>query len=415
MTSPLDALGARAAVLDNEHAATDLRDLFELPDGLVYLTGNSLGALPRTVPRAVEHAVRTQWGRDLVSAWNTHGWWDTPRRVGELVAPLIGAAPGQVMVGNSTSVNLFQVFRGAAALRAGRGVVITDPGSFPTDLYVLEGAAADAGWRVVHASPPDVPEALAQHGQDVALLALSHVDYRTGELWDLPGLTAAAHDVGALAAWDLSHSAGALPVGLDEAGVDLAVGCTYKYLNGGPGSPAFTYVASRHLEHFEPAIRGWHGHARPFAMSPEHELAPGAERLRIGTPPLLSMLALEAALAVFEDLPAERVRERSLSLTGFLVDCLDALVPEVEPVTPREPARRGSQVSVRHEHGFGIVRTLADHGVVADYRDPGIIRLGVAAPYVTHSDVLAAAWALRQVLDAGAHLEIESPDAGIVT
>jgi len=415
MTSPLDALGARAAVLDHAFADTDLRELFDLPEGIVYLAGNSLGALPRSVAPAVEHAVRTQWGRDLVGAWNTHGWWHAPRRVGDRIAPLVGAAPGQVMVGNSTTVNLFQVFRGAATLRPGRGVVVTDPGSFPTDLYALEGAAADAGWRVVLASPPEVAAALAEHADDVALLALSHVDYRTGELWDLPGLTAAAHDVGALAAWDLCHSVGAVPVGLDAHGVDLAVGCTYKYLNGGPGSPAFTYVAARHLPRFEPAIRGWHGHASPFAMSPEHELAPDVERLRVGTPPLVSMLALEAALGVFDGVPPELVRERSLSLTGFLVDCLDALVPEVTLVTPRDPARRGSQVSVRHADAFGIVRALGNRGVVGDYRAPGIVRLGVAAPYVSHSDVLATATALRQVVDAGEHLGGAEPRVGVVT
>ncbi|NLF04837.1 MAG: kynureninase [Actinomycetales bacterium] len=415
MTSPLDALGARAAVLDREHEAADLSELFDVPEGLVYLAGNSLGALPRGVSSVVEHVVRTQWGHDLVAAWNTHGWWDAPRRVGERIAPLVGAAPGQVVVGNATTVNLFQVFRAAARLRPGRGVVITDPGSFPTDLYALQGAAQDVGWRVVLAAPPDVPAALAQHGEDVALLALSHVDYRTGELWDVPGLTAAAHEVGALAAWDLCHSAGAVPVNLDEAGVDLAVGCTYKYLNGGPGSPAFTYVAERHVPHFEPAIRGWHGHADPFAMSPEHEYASSVERVRVGTPALLSMLALEAALAVFDDVPITWVRARSLSLTGFLVDCLDALVPEVTLVTPREHDRRGSQVSVRHEHGFGIVRALAGRGVVGDYRDPGIVRLGVAAPYVSHGDLLAATVALRQVLDADEHLASEPPPAGVVT
>jgi len=415
MTSPLDALGARAAVLDRDHEAADLSELFDLPEGVVYLAGNSLGALPRGVSSVVEHAVRTQWGHDLVAAWNTHGWWDAPRRVGERIAPLVGAAPGQVVVGNATTVNLYQVFRAAARLRPGRDVVITDPGSFPTDLYALQGAAQDVGWRVVLTAPQDVPAALTEHGESVALIALSHVDYRTGELWDLPGLTAAAHEVGALAAWDLCHSAGAVTVRLDAADVDLAVGCTYKYLNGGPGSPAFTYVAARHVPHFEPAIRGWHGHAEPFAMSPEHRFAPDVERVRVGTPALLSMLALEAALAVFDDVPVAWVRARSLSLTGFLVDCLDALVPEVALVTPRDPARRGSQVSVRHEHGRGIVRALAARGVVGDYRDPGIVRLGVAAPYVSHGDVLAAVVALRSVLDAGEHLRAEPPRPGVVT
>lgn len=413
MTSPVDALGARAAALDAEHAGSDLRHLFDLPEG-VYLAGNSLGALPRAVPVRLEAVVREQWGAEAVSAWNTRGWWHVPRRVGDRIGALVGAGAGQVVAGDSTSVALFQVFRAAARLRPGRRTVVTDPGSFPTDLYVLQGVAADVGWQVVLAEPHEVPAALDAHGEDVALLALSHVDYRTGELWDLPGLTAAAHEHGALAAWDLCHSAGALPVGLDEAGVDLAVGCGYKYLNGGPGAPGFIYVAERLHEAFEPAVRGWHGHAAPFAMSPEHAFAPGIDRARISTPPIVSLLALEAALGVFESVEIEALRERSLSLTGFLLDCLEALVPELEAVTPREAERRGSQVSVRFEQGFGLVRALAARGVVGDYRDPGIVRLGVAAPYVSHSDLLATATAIRQVIDAGEHLSASEAE-GLVT
>lgn len=415
MTSPLDALGARAAALDNEHAASDSRSLFALPPDRVYLAGNSLGALPRHVPGVVARVVEREWGQDLVSAWNTRDWWHAPRRVGDRIAPLVGAAPGQVMAGDSTSVHLFQVFRAAARLRPGRRVVITDPASFPTDLYVLQGAAADVGWSVVLASPGEVRMALAAHADDVALLALSHVDYRTGQLWDLPGLTAAAHDVGALAAWDLCHSAGALPVELDAAGVDLAVGCTYKYLNGGPGAPAYTYVAERHHDSFKPAIRGWNGHAEPFEMSIDHHPAPGIDRARIGTPPILSMLALEAALDVFDSLPVDVVRERSLSLTGFLIDCLDALVPEVELVTPRDARHRGSQISVRHPNALHLVRALGAAGVTGDFRAPDIVRFGVAAPYLTHSDMLAAASALRHVLDAAELGESAPETQGPVT
>ncbi|HQY33136.1 aminotransferase class V-fold PLP-dependent enzyme [Actinotalea sp.] len=390
-----------AARLDAEHAATDLRDRFELPAGVVYLDGNSLGALPRAVPDAVAAVVREQWGRDLITSWNVHDWWGAPLRVGDRVGRLVGAGAGQVAVGDSTSVNLFQAARAAALLRPGRGLLVTDPGSFPTDLYVLAGVAQDVGWRVVHASPAEVPAVLAAHGTDVALVALSHADFRTGELWDLPGLTRAAHAVGALSLWDLSHTAGAVPVGLDAHEVDLAVGCGYKYLNGGPGAPGFTYVARRHQDGYSPAIRGWHGHADPFAMAPEHRFAPGIARARVGTPPLLSLLALEAALGAFDGVTPEQVRTRSLSLTGYLLDVLAALVPEAEPVTPREDARRGSHVSVRHPQAYGLVQALIARGVVGDFREPGLVRLGVAAPYLTHADLLRTAEQMRAALDAG--------------
>ena len=400
---PRVSLAARADELDRRHTGTDLRSSFLLPDGVVYLDGNSLGALPAAVPAALDRVVREQWGRDLVASWNTHGWWDAPTRVGDHVATRLGAAPGQVVVGDSVSVQLFSAFRAAARLRPGRRVVVTDPGSFPTDLYVLAGAADDVGWQVVLAAPPDVPAALAEHADDVALVALSQVDYRTGALWDLPGLTRAAHDVGALALWDLSHGVGAVPADLDAHGVDLAVGCGYKYLCGGPGAPAFLYVARALHDRFEPPVRGWHGHARPFAMSEEHAFADGIARARIGTPPMLSLLALDAALDALDGVPVEAVRERSLSLTGFLVAALDALVPEVEVVTPRADAERGSHVAVRHEDSWGVVRALAARGVVGDHREPGLVRLGVAAPYLTHRDVLTAVEQLRAVLDAGEH------------
>ena len=398
-----DALDQEAARLDAEHASTDRRELFDLPPGVTYLDGNSLGALPAHVPAVVQDVVRRQWGRDLIGSWNEHGWWDAPTRVGDRIAPLVGAAPGQVVVGDSTSVQLFEAVRAAGRMRPGRRVLLTDPGSFPTDLYVFEGAAEDLGWQVVTAHPADMPRVLAER-DDIGLLALSHVDFRTGEQWDLPGLTAAAHEAGALALWDLAHSAGAVPVELDRHGVDLAVGCGYKYLNGGPGAPAFLYVATRHQEAFAPTIRGWHGHTSPFAMEPGYRAATGITRARIGTPPLLSMLALEAALDVFDELPIAAVRTRSLSLTGFLRTCVGALAPELEAVTPEHEARRGSQVSFAHPHAYGVVQALIARGVVGDYREPGLVRLGIAAPYLHHTDLLHAARQLRAVLDGSEHL-----------
>jgi kynureninase len=408
----LDDLDARAADLDAQHTATDLRGRFLLPDAVVYLDGNSLGALPVGVPEAVESAVREQWGRDLVGSWNTHGWWDAPQRVGDAIGRLVGAAPGQVVVGDSTSIRLHQSLHAAAALRPDRTVVLTEPGSFPTDQYVIAGVAAQVGWRVEHAAPADIPASL---GPEVAAVVLSHVDYRTGELLDLPGITAAAHRAGAVVVWDLCHSAGALPVDLDEHGVDLAVGCGYKYLNGGPGAPAFGYVAARHHDAFVNVVPGWNGHARPFAMADGYVGAPGIARARIGTPPMLSLLALEAALHAFDGVSIDDVRTRSLSLTRFLREALLVLVPDVDIASPHDDHRRGSQVALRHTHAYGIVQALAVRGVVGDFRTPDIVRLGVAAPYLTHADLVTGARALREVLDRDEHLDPTWSRRNVVT
>lgn len=403
-------LEARARGLDRHHAGTDLRDRFELPPGLVYLDGNSLGALPRGVAAALDGAVRLQWGTDLVASWNEHAWWDAPLRVGDAIGRLVGAAPGQVVVGDSTTVRLHQALHAAARLRPDRTVLLTDPGSFPTDLYVAAGVAEQLGWTVVTASPDQAEAALARlaaEGRPVGAVAYSQVDYRTGRLWDLAGVTAAAHDAGALAVWDLCHSAGALEVGLDAHQVDLAVGCTYKFLNGGPGSPAYLYVARRHLVEAANVLPGWHGHARPFAMEPAYEPAPGIGRFRIGTAPVLSMVALEAALGAFDGVDLGSLRSRSLSLTRYLREAIEQLVPDLDVVTPAEDGRRGSQLSIRHAEAYGVVRALAARGVLGDFRTPDVVRLGVAAPYLTHVDMLTAARTLRAVLGGREHLDPE--------
>jgi kynureninase len=408
-------LPARARELDAADPIASARERFELPEGVVYLDGNSLGAMPRCVPDDVQRVVREQWGRDLIASWNTHDWWGAQERVGEKVARLVGAAPGQVLVSDSTSVNLFKCYVAAARMRPGRRLVVSDPDVFPTDTYVLEGAARLMDLEIVHARPAEVPALLAERGTDVALVSLSHVDYRTGDLWDMAGITRAAHDAGALMLWDLCHSVGAVDVRLDECDVDLAVGCGYKYLNGGPGAPAFVYVASRHLAAFDQPLTGWHGHARPFAMEESYEASAGIGKARVGTPPMLSVLALESALTAYDGLTMAQVRARSLSLTGFFLQCLDALCPELEVVTPREESRRGSQVAVRHEQAYGVVQALIARGVIGDFRVPDVVRLGFAPLYLTHADVLASAEHLRAVLDAKEYADERYATRAIVT
>lgn len=393
------ALTDRARELDAHHAGTDLRGRFRLPPGVVYLDGNSLGALPAGVAEAVADVVHRQWGSRLIASWNEAGWWDAPTRVGDRLGRLVGAGPGQVVVTDSTSVNLYKAVVGAVRMRRGRGVVLTDPGSFPTDLYVTEAAARDAGVVVERVEPAAAVTRIRELGEDLALASYSSVDYRTGELWDLPAVTRAAHAVGALVCWDLCHSAGVLEVGLDDHEVDLAVGCGYKYLNGGPGAPAYLYVARRHLEDFDQPLAGWNGHATPFAMAPDYVPAPGIARGRVGTSPVIGVAALDAALGAYDGVSVAEARERSLSLTGFFLECLDALAPELAVATPREDGRRGSQVSVRHPEAYGVVQALIARGVVGDFREPDIVRLGFAPLYLTHADVLRAAEHLRAVLD----------------
>jgi kynureninase len=400
-------LSRRAAGLDAASPIAGARERFLLPEGVIYLDGNSLGALPAAVPAAVEVVVRHQWGDRLIRSWNEADWWTAPERTGDRVGALVGAAPGQVVVTDSTSVNLFKVFIAAARMRPGRRVVLTDGGSFPTDLYLLAAAARLAELEVVTVTHDEAATAVAQHADRLAFTAFSQVDYRTGELWDLPGLTRAAHAVGALACWDLCHSAGVHPVGLDEHAVDFAVGCGYKYLNGGPGAPAFIYVAARHQDEFDHPLTGWQGHSAPFAMSADYVPAQGITRARTGTAPLVSLLALEAALTAYDGLRIEDVRAHSSSLTGFFLECLDGLGLDLPVVTPREAARRGSQVSLRHPEAYAVVQALIARGVIGDFREPDVVRLGFAPLYLSHADVLAAAGHLAAVL---ADKEFERPE-----
>jgi kynureninase len=395
-----EAFAARAAALDTADELADLRKLFTLDDG-VYLDGNSLGALPRHVPARMQEVLTREWGELRIRSWDESGWWTAPERIGDRIAPLVGAAAGQIVVGDSTSVNVFKAVVAASRLAPeGRDEILVDATTFPTDGYMAESAARMTGHRLVPVAPGDVSTAV---GPRSAVALLNHVDFRTGRLHDLPGLTATVQAAGGLAVWDLCHSAGALPVGLDEHGVDLAVGCTYKYLNGGPGSPAYLYVAERHQAAFDSPLPGWTSHADPFAMDPGYAPADGSVRGRVGTPDILSMLALEAALDVWDGVTVDAVRAKSLALTDFFLECVGAYAPEgvVVPVTPQAHAERGSQVSLRCvDAGVTepVMRALIARGVVGDLRRPDVLRFGFTPLYVGFADVERAARVLGEVL-----------------
>ncbi|MEV6019471.1 kynureninase [Streptomyces sp. NPDC051997] len=390
-------LAARAAELDAADELAALRKRFVLDD-VVYLDGNSLGALSVEVPGRVEDVVRRQWGELRIRSWDESGWWTAPERIGDRIAPLVGAAPGQIVVGDSTSVNVFKALVGAVRLAGeGRDEILVDATTFPTDGYIAASAARMTGCELRPVDPDELSSAL---GPRTAAVLLNHVDYRTGRCYDLPSLTAEIHAAGALAVWDLCHTAGALPVGLDEHGVDLAVGCTYKYLNGGPGSPAYLYVRADLQDRFDSPLPGWNSHAEPFAMSASYEPAPGALRGRVGTPDILSMLALEAALEVWDGVSVESVRAKSLALTDFFLECVSAYVPEgrVESVTPFAHAERGSQVALRCVDAGAVMKRLIERGVVGDFRHPDILRFGFTPLYVGFADAERAARILAETL-----------------
>ncbi|WP_327168482.1 kynureninase [Streptomyces subrutilus] len=396
-TGPAPDLRARAAGLDATDGLAGLRARFALPEGVVYLDGNSLGALPAGVPDALADVARRQWGELLIRSWDESAWWTAPERIGDRLAPLVGAAPGQVVVGDSTSVNLFKALVGAARLAGpGRTRLLVDAATFPTDGYIAESAARMTGLTV---TPVDPSHAAAAFDADTAVVLLNHVDYRTGRLHDLPALTRAARAAGAVTVWDLCHSAGALPVDLDAHGVDLAVGCTYKYLNGGPGAPAYLYIAERHQPDFDSPLPGWNGHAEPFAMTPGFVPAEGARRGRVGTPDILSMLALEAALDAWAGVGIADVRAKSLALTDFFLECVAAYVPagRVESVTPAAHAERGSQVSLRTDDARAVMAELISRGVVGDFRAPDVLRFGFTPLYVGFADAERAARTLGHI------------------
>ncbi|GAB2863812.1 kynureninase [Streptomyces deserti] len=393
----MSELTSKAEKLDAADELGAKRAEFVLDD-VIYLDGNSLGALPAVVPGRMADVVRRQWGELRIRSWEESGWWTAPERIGDRIAPLVGAASGQIVVGDSTSVNVFKALVGAVRLAGDdRDEILVDATTFPTDGYIAESAARMTGRTLRPVTPAEVPGAL---GGRTAAVLLNHVDYRTGRLHDLPSLTAAVHAAGAYVVWDLCHSAGALPVGLDEHGVDLAVGCTYKYLNGGPGAPAYLYVRRELQDRFDSPLPGWNSHAEPFGMRTAYEPASGALRGRVGTPDILSMLALEAALEVWDGVSIEAVRAKSLALTDFFLECVAEYVPEgrVGSLTPVAHAERGSQVALRCDDAGDVMKRLIERGVVGDFRAPDVLRFGFTPLYVGFADVERAARTLAETL-----------------
>ena len=386
------------AALDAADPLARHRDRFLLPEGVIYLDGNSLGPLPRGVAERVAQGVRAEWGESLIRGWNLHGWMDLPERVGDRIGRLIGAPPGTVTAGDSTSVNVFKLLAAALAMRPDRGVILSDAGNFPTDLYMAEGLlglTGRGGLRLV--AREDIAGAITG---EVAVVMLTEVDYRTGHKLDMAAITARAHAAGAVTLWDLAHSAGAFPVDLTASGTEFAVGCGYKYLNGGPGAPAFLYVRPDIAETVRPALSGWLGHAAPFAFDPAWRPAPGVGRFRVGTPPVLSLIALDAALDVFDDVDMDMLRAKSLALSALFVAEVARLARDEDLwlASPDDPQARGSQVSFRCPHGYAVMQALIAEGVIGDFRAPDLMRFGFAPLYLRFADVAEAARRLADIL-----------------
>ena len=392
--------------LDAQDPLAPLREQFDLPEGVIYLDGNSLGARPKAALARAQDVIAREWGRDLIRSWNTAGWFDLPKRLGDRLAPLIGAREGEVVVTDTTSLNLFKALAAALQMQAAgvasaRRVIVTERSNFPTDIYMAEGLTRwlERGYRVrLVDSVDELPAAI---DADCALVMLTHVNYRTGFQHDMAALTGHAHQQGALIVWDLAHSAGALPVDLHAAGADLAVGCTYKYLNGGPGAPAFIWVPERHQAAFRQPLSGWWGHAAPFAMAPAFAPAAGIGRALCGTQPVVSLALVECGLEVFAQTDMRALRAKSLALTDLFIRLVEQRcgAHPLGLVTPREHARRGSQVSFTHPQGYAVMQALIARGVIGDYREPAIMRFGFTPLYTSYTEVWDAVEILAQILD----------------
>ncbi|HWD95287.1 MAG TPA: kynureninase [Acidimicrobiales bacterium] len=391
--------------MDTADELAALRDQFSLAEGEIYLDGNSLGPVSRDVSVRVNEVVSDEWAKGLVRSWNDAGWMDMPISLGDRIAPLIGAKSGEVLVADTLTFMLAKLIGGALDQRRDRHVVLTDRDNFHSDLYIVEAMAARAGRPITVKAMArvDIPAAL---NDDVALVMLTHVDFRSGEMLDLHSITRAVHDVGALMLWDFAHSTGAVPLDVEGAGVDFAAGCGYKYLNGGPGAPAFCYVRTAWQGQLENPLPGWLGHARPFDFEPSYEAAPGMRAFVTSSPSIVALAALDGALNVFDHASMAQIRSKSLGLTDLFIELIEARLANVfDLVTPREHAQRGSQVSLAHPEAYGIVQALIARGVIGDFRAPDIARFGFTPLYLRFIDVYDAADMLCDVMETKAYLE----------
>ena len=386
---------------DSADPLRDFRDRFVLPEGIIYLDGNSLGPMPRAAARVLNHTIEQEWGHDLIRSWNSAGWFDMPARLGDRVGALLGAAPGQTLVCDTTSINLYKAIQAAIGLRPDRNVVIAEDESFPTDLYIIEGAMKSAGRpmerRLIGRDGPSIDSLL---DRQVAVGVLSHVNYRTGELLDMAGITKRLHDAGALVVWDLCHSIGVVEIAFDHHAIDFAVGCTYKYLNGGPGSPAFIAVAEAHQAAAQHPLSGWWGHAAPFAFDRDFRPDAGIRRFLCGTQPIISLRGVDVALDAMQGVEVAALRQKSLALTELFMARVGALLPALDIVTPRQPSSRGSQVGISFDKGYAVVQAMIERGVIGDFRAPDLMRFGFAPLYVRYQDVWDAAEILADCINA---------------
>lgn len=381
-----------ARALDAADPLAFTRERFALPDGIIYLDGNSLGALPKASATRVAQTIENEWGRDLIASWNKHGWIEQSATLAAMLAPIIGAAADEILVGDSTSINLAKLLGAAIKARPGRKVILSETGNFPTDLYI---AAAVQGAELRTVAAAELPAALTD---EVAVLMLTHVDYRSAKVHDMAALSRAAQDVGALALWDLSHSAGAVELELTASGADLAVGCGYKYLNGGPGAPAFLFVARRLQEQLANPLPGWFGHADPFAFEPDYRPAPGIARFTSGTPSIIAMAALEAGLASFDGVAMADLAAKSRALSELLRTEIEARCPQLILASPTDPSMRGSHLVFAHPNAYALMQALIARGVVGDYREPDLVRFGFTPLYTGYEEIVRAASIIADVI-----------------